>query len=242
MFSFKSFKRIFLIRTMTVLGFGGMVGFCIASCESPKEHSNQQQEQDPLESIESVQTDTTTNQAEVPPPPIETIQPEQESADSANSVQTEAENHQIDSNSDESSETVSVSDNTSDDENVQKNRHKNEVEYEVKPHDDMHPSHTFKKVVPAYGIKNDIGRIRDEVRKSLTELNKTIQSKCHPESGALVVKFTIQPSGKIVNVESVDGNLKGSKSEQCILDRISKHHFQSFQDSNIPVKYKFEFK
>ena len=45
MFSFKSYKRKCLIRLMTVLGLGGMVGFCIASCQSPKANPDQQTEQ-----------------------------------------------------------------------------------------------------------------------------------------------------------------------------------------------------
>ncbi len=244
MFSFKSFRRKCLIRLMTVLGFGGMVGFCIASCQSPKANPNRQQDQESQENIAPVQPETQTEvQVDNPSSQNTDTQVVQETIENTDTVQTETENHQVDSNQDKPSVTTSVSDiMPGDDEDVQEIRNENNVvvdKYKVS-------LYGIKKPVPAYGIRNDIRNdiriIRKEVRESLEKLNTTIQSKCHPESGELVVSFTIQNTGKIVKVVSTDGSLKGSKSEKCILDQISKHHFKSFEGKDIPVKYPFKFK
>ena len=102
----------------------------------------------------------------------------------------------------------------------------------------------------AYGIRPPKLRVpptkpggvsRDEVRQSMIELTKKIQSTCHPESGDLMVTFTIQKSGKIVHVKSTGGTLKGTEREVCIIKQIRNHRFREFEGSDIPVKYPFKF-
>ena len=81
-----------------------------------------------------------------------------------------------------------------------------------------------------------------EVKKELSELNQKIQSTCHPEPGTLSVSFTLTPTGKVTNVKSKEGTLKGTEREICILKELKKYRFSSKGGRNIPVTYPFDFK
>ena len=226
MFSFKSFRRKCFIRLMTVLGFGGMVGFCIASCQSPKSNQNQQPKQESPENIGSVQAETQLEtQADNPSPTNPDTQDVQETIDN----QTE----------------TMIFEQVDDEQQIP-----DPIPINTKKTDEDDNT-DFITPMKAYGIRPPKLRVpptkpggasRDEVRQSMIELTKKIQSTCHPEAGTLKVSFTILNCGKIVNVKSIDGTLKGAKSEKCILRHISKYQYREFEGSNIPVVYPFKFK
>ena len=203
MFSFKSYKRKCLIRLMTVLGLGGMVGFCIASCQSPKANQDQQTEQKSSVPGNSEQPEQQTEtQTDNPFPQNTETQDVQEAIENTDTVQTE-----------------------------------------------MHVDEQIvleQQIPDLVPIGNPpttpIGKVyRDEVRIFMIGLTKEIQSTCHPESGDLMVTFTIQKSGKIVHVKSTGGTLKGTEREVCIIKQIRNHRFREFEGSDIPVKYPFKF-
>ena len=82
----------------------------------------------------------------------------------------------------------------------------------------------------------------NKVKESLIEINNALQSACHPEPGTLKVSFMIHKTGDLLNVESTGGTLRESNDEKCLLQHLSEHHFQPFDDNDIPVRYQFKFK
>lgn len=229
MFSFKSYKRKCLIRLMTVLGFGGMVGFCIASCQSPKANQDQQTEQKSSDSGNSEQPEQLTEtQADNPSPQNTETQDVQETIENTDTVQTEI---CVDEQIVLEQQIPDLVPN-----NTKRTNNGDNTQFITKP--------------PLYGVRNPIGNppttpigkvYRDEVRIFMIGLTKEIQSTCHPESGDLMVTFTIQKSGKIVHVKSTGGTLKGTEREVCIIKQIRNHRFREFEGSDIPVKHPFKF-
>ena len=57
MTSLKQIKRNFLIRLMTVLGFGGMAAFCVASCQPEKVDQDKGTQDKPSETVDQEKAD-----------------------------------------------------------------------------------------------------------------------------------------------------------------------------------------
>lgn len=64
---FKQIKRNFLIRLMTVLGFGGMAAFCISSCQSTTSSSDKQPKSEVAEDA-AVETSESNDAVNTPKP------------------------------------------------------------------------------------------------------------------------------------------------------------------------------
>jgi hypothetical protein len=201
---------------MTVLGFGGMIGFCIASYQSRLEQKEAERVMHEVTKYGIVEPPSQLQ----PPEVNQNQQPGQESPKIIDSVQpkteTQAENLVIPNSNDQP---------------------KQDSEIQL-PENPLAP----KK----YGVlsPSDKPNMQNpaEIKRSLIELNEIIRSTCHPEPGTLIVRFVINTSGDVMNIVSVAGStLKGSKSEECILDQISKYRFKNFEGSDIPVTYPLKF-
>ena len=213
--SFKLLKREFLIRLMTVLGFGGMVGFCIPSCQQAKPNQDNQVNQ---ESVNDNSADSVQTVAESEKPVVEQAvqnddkQPEQKSNNNSDSIQTATDSDAPDDNS---AEPILV-DLRQENNQVQK-RH----------------------IASAYGI---LYPNPQKVRMELSALNQKIQSTCHPEAGTLSVTFYLNSYGQLKNIKVKDGTLKDTKSETCILKELSKYKVSAKNDcKGCSNKYDFNF-
>ena len=218
--SFKLLKREFLIRLMTVLGFGGMVGFCISSCQQDKPNQDNQMNQESAndDSVESEQTVTESNKAvDDPKAQNDDNQPDQESNNENDSMQTVTESDAPDDINTEQEEQQQQNDLV-------------QMYKSPKKYGPISPPYVPERPNPL------------DVKKELSALYQKMQSICHPEKGNLNVVFTITPTGQVTDVKSKDGTLKGTEREICILKELSKYTFSSKGDRNIPVTYRFNFK
>ena len=240
MFSFKSVKREFLARLMTILGFGGMVAFCMPSCEQTDPNRDKQPVQELNDKIDSVQnvieSDKTAN-------PNDDKQSDMESNDKTDSVQNVIESDKTANPNDDNQPGQELNDNTDDIQPIADSgnepNHYDQVRYE--PKIAIKPSE--------YGIRQPVTIPLNppevppwkKLRNELSDLNRKIQSSCHIKDGTLLVEFDFDSTGKASNMRTSEGSLKDTKAETCILSALSNHQFSTKVDKTNPVKYIFEF-
>ena len=224
MYNFKLLKRNMLIKIMTFLGFGGMAAFCIASCQQVSSNSDKQPSQESTHPQDSVQSASQSDHSEDSP------------ATTADAQKPEPQNDSVNNNTEPVQDVSNPDTDLDSSDTTQMNPEPTPdpvfipTEYGIR-----HPRSPLS-IKPTKPISPNPQIVREELRN----LNRTMKTSCHPETGDLVVEFTLTPAGKATNIKSLNGSLKGTKSEQCILNQLSKHQFPEKADKNTPVKFPFK--
>lgn len=187
MSALRLFKRKFLIRLMSMLGFGGMAVFCLPSCQQCSD------------------------------------------ADSQKNLKSTGKTDSYDDSLDDGGEDFYIGPASG----KKDKQNDDDSDYLTERYGMRYPKPKPLTVCP------NPTNVKDE----LSDLNRAIQSSCHPEPGKLVVGFILTPWGEVTNVKATGGSLKGSKFEACVLQALSAYRFSLKCEtrSNAAVRYPFVF-